>query len=72
MFDEGWNCDQVPEWKEEKCCKWCHASGERSFAFRVKNEIKRVCCRYSVAFIQLFSTEDVVLLDCDLALTPRP
>lgn len=72
MSDAEWNCSEVPEWEEEKCCPYCHYSGERSFTFQIRGQIKRLCCKYSLAWIQLHVKEEIIILDADLLLTSRP
>lgn len=72
MAEPAWSCALVPGWIQEKCCPYCHASGERSFTFQIKGEIKRLCCKYSLAFIQLHSKEEIIFLDNDLLLDRTP
>lgn len=66
MSDAGWNCSEVPEWKQQMCCPYCHASNERSFMFQIREQIKRLCCKYSLAYIQLHKREEILILDDEL------
>lgn len=72
MDNAEWNCAEVPEWKEHLCCSYCHALDERSFTFQVAGKIKKLCCKYSLSFVQLHHKEEIIFLDGDLLLTPRP
>lgn len=72
MGDAEWNCAEVPDWKKELCCPYCHASNERSFTFLIREHVKRLCCKYSLPYIQMHKAEEIIIMDTDLLLTPVP
>lgn len=72
MGDAEWNCAEVSDYKPELCCPYCHASGERSFTFQIRGLVKKLCCKYSLPYIQMHRNEEILILDNDLLLTPAP